>query len=148
MFDGVDFFRRGFLPAKDMVEAEHEERVGVCKKPLVYRQFETRLVNALKHGDGMAADLAGDCLKVQRRAVEEFQRSCDALKILCRAPLWGLVERPEHIADFGHSREAVFKRGGIALRFPGITPRPVDADAPPARTVFPGDMVLVVCAYG
>src|SRR5262249_36303983 len=65
-----------------------------------------------------------------------------------RAPLGLLVRRPDDIAYFGHGRETVFHRGGIALRLEGIAPRPVDAQAALAGCVFAGDMVLVISTCG
>src|SRR4029077_5273266 len=40
--------------------------------------------------------------------------------------------------------EAVFHRCGVALGFPRVTPRPIDAQAAFAWRVFAGDMVLVI----
>ena len=144
--DGRDFLGRGFLLGKQMVESEHHQRVGVGQNPLVDRQLETRLVNALEDGDRMAGGLAGNLLKAERGAVEKLQRAGDPLEKLRRAPLRRLVVRPEHVADFGHRREAVFHRRRIALGFPRVAPRPVDAQAAFARRVFAGNMVLVVGA--
>ena len=49
--DGRDFFRRGFLLGKKVVQPEHQERVGVGQNPFVNRQLVARLVDALEHGD-------------------------------------------------------------------------------------------------
>ena len=95
---------------------------------------------------GMAGDFTGDFLEAQRRAMEKLQRTGDALQELRRAPLRRLVARPQNVADLGHRREAVFHRGGIALRFPRITPGPVDAQAALAACIFARDVVLVVGA--
>ena len=86
------------------------------------------------------------CWKLSVRAVEQLQRAGDALEELRRAPLRRLVVRPGDAADFGHGREAVVHARQVALRFPRIAPRPVDADPPFARRVLAGDVVLVVGA--
>ena len=78
--------------------------------------------------------------------MEEFKRTGNTLEKLRCAPFGLLIVRPQHCADFGHRGEAVFHRCRVALRFPWITPRPVDADAAFARRVFAGDVVLIVGA--
>ena len=56
--DGRDFFWRGLLLGKEVVESKHHERVGICQNPFVDRQLESRLINALKNGHRMAGGLA------------------------------------------------------------------------------------------
>ena len=152
--DGGDFLRRGFLLGKKVVQPEHQERIGVGQNPFVNRQLVARLVDALEHGDRVAGGFAGNLLEAERGAVEKLQRAGDSLEELRGAPLRRLVGRPQHGADFGHRGEAVFHRRGIALGFPRIAPRPVDAQAAFARRVFARDVVLVVgacwrwCAHG
>src|SRR6266850_4296967 len=92
----------------------------------------------------MIGDFLGNFLKAQRRAVEKLERAGDALQKLRRTPLRRLVIWPEHIPHFGHRRETIVHRGGVTLRFPRITPRPVNAEATFARRVFAGHMTLVV----
>ena len=141
-----DLFWCRLLFGKKVVESEHQERVGVSQNPFVNRQFVTRLVDALEHGNRVASCFTGNLLEAERGAVKKFQRAGDPLKELRSTPLRRLVRRPQHSADFGHRREAIFHRGGIALGFPRVTPRPVDAQAALARRVFAGDVVLVVRA--
>ena len=43
--------RRGLLLGDEMVEPEHQQGVGVGQDPLVDRQPEAGLVDALEHGD-------------------------------------------------------------------------------------------------
>ncbi len=64
--------------------------------------------------------------------------------LLCHTPLRRLVVGPQHGAYFSHRGEAIFHRCGVALRFPRVTPRPVDAQATLARRVSAGDVVLVI----
>ena len=141
-----DLFWCRLLFGKKVVESEHQERVGISQNPFVNRQFVTRLVDALEHGDRVASCFTGNLLEPERGAVKKFQRAGDPLKELRSTPLRRLVRRPQHSADFGHRREAIFHRGGIALGFPRVTPRPVDAQAALAGRVFAGDVVLVVRA--
>ena len=144
--NGCDFLRCGLLLGKKMVESEHQERVGVRQNPFVNRQSVARLVDALEHCDRVAGGFAGNLLEAECGAVKKLQRAGDPLKELRRALLRRLVGWPQHIADFGHRREAVLHRRGVALGFPWVTPCPVDAQAAFARRVFAGDVVLVVGA--
>ena len=129
-----------------MVESEHQERVGVRQNPFVNRQFVARLVDALEHCDRVAGGFAGNLLEAECGAVKKLQRAGDPLEELRSAPFRRLVGWPQHIADFGHRREAVLHRPGVALGFPRVTPCPVDAQAAFARRVFAGDVGLVVGA--
>ena len=95
----------------------------------------------------MAGGLAGDLLEAERGAVEQLQRAGDPLEEVCGAPFRRLVGRPRHPADFGHRRETVVHLRQIAVGFPRVAPRPVDAHAAFARRVFAGDVVLVVGAW-
>ena len=142
--DGRDLLRCGVLLGKKVVQSEHHERVTVGQNPLVDRQFVARLVDALEDRDRVAGGFAGNLLKAQRRAMEEFQRAGDPLKELRRTPLRRLVGRPQHGADLGHRREAVLHCRRIALGFPRVAPRPVDAQSSFARRIFTRDVVLVV----
>ena len=125
-----------------MVEPEHHECVGVGENPLVNGQPEARLVDALEYRDGVAGDLAREPLEVERGAMEQLQRAGDPLQELRRTPLRLLVGRPQHVAHFGHGREAILHLGRIALRLERIAPGPVDAQPAFARRVFAGDMAL------
>ena len=121
-----------------MVEPEHHQRVGVGQNPLVDRKFVAGLVDALEDGDGVPGGLSRELLEGEGGPVEQLQRAGDALQEVRRVVLRCLVAGPQHVADFGHGGETVLHCGRITLGLPGIAPRPVDADAPPAG-VRPGD---------
>ena len=93
--DRRDFVRRGLLLGKNVVQAEHHERVGVGQNPFVDWQLVAGLIDALEHGDGMAGDFAGNLLEAERGAMEQLQRPGDPLKELRGAPLRRLVIRPQ-----------------------------------------------------
>ena len=76
--------------------------------------------------------------------MKQLERARDALKELRRAPFRRLVGRPGDAADFGHRREPIVHRRRVALRLPGVAPRPVDAHAPFAWRVFARNVVLIV----
>ena len=141
-----DFFRCGHLLRRQVVEAEHHERVGVGQNPLVDGQRVASLVNALEDGDWVAGSFAGNLLKAERGAMEQLQRAGDPLEKLRGAIFRRFVVRPEHVADFGHGGEAVFHRRGITACLPRIAPSPVNAHPPFAGSVFAGHMILIVCA--
>ena len=46
----LDLLGRGVLLGDHVVEAEHEQRVGIGEHALVEREREARLVDALEHG--------------------------------------------------------------------------------------------------
>ena len=144
--DRRDLLGSRLLLGENMVESENHQRVGVGEDALVDRLFEPGLIDALEHGDGMASRLARDLLKAERGAVEQFQRSGDALEELRRAPFRRLVRWPQNVPDLRHGGEAVLHRRGVSLGFPGVTPCPVDADAALAGRVFSVNVVLVVSA--
>ena len=127
-------------------KSEHQERIAVRQNPLVNRQFVPRLVYALEYSDWMACGFAGNLLEAKRGAVKQLKRTGDTLEELRCAPLRRLVVRPQHVADLGHRGEAVLHFCGIALGFPRIAPRPVDAQAAFACRVFSRDVILVVSA--
>ena len=77
--DRRDFLRRRFLFGKEMVEAEHHERVGVRQNSFIDRQLVAGLVDSLENGDRMAGYLAGDLLEAERGAMEQLQRSGNPL---------------------------------------------------------------------
>ena len=133
----------GFLFGQDVVQPEHHQGVGVGEDPLVDREPVAGLVDALEDGDRVAGGFAGQVLESQRRAVEKFQGAGDALEEVRLVVFRCLVARPQGVADFGHGGEAVVHRGGVALGFPRVAPRPVDADAPSAG-VRTRDVALVV----
>ena len=128
-----------------MVEAEHHERVGVGQHPFVDRELVAGLVDALEDRHWVPSGLLGQLLERQGGAVEEFQGARDALQEVRRVILRRLVGGPQDIAHLGHGGEAVLHRGRITLRFPGVAPRPVDADAPPSG-VFTRGVALVIGA--
>src|SRR3984957_64202 len=140
----LDLLRRRLLLGQDMIEPEHHEGVGVGENAFIDWLLVTGLIDALENSDWMARRLAGDLLETEGRAVKQLKRSRDALKELRGAPLRRLVGRPQDIANLGHSGEAVLHRRRIALRLPGIAPRPVDAYAPLAGGVFARNVILVV----
>src|SRR5437588_615404 len=89
-------------------------------------------------------------MEIERRDVLEQSKLVNVPECGKRRDLLRAFDR----ADFGHCREAIFHGGGIALGFPRVTPRPVDAQAALARRVSARDVVLVVgacwgsCAHG
>src|SRR5581483_7569728 len=91
----------------------------------------------------MSGGLARELLKRQRRPMEQLQCSGDPLQEMRLVVLGRFIARPQRISDLGHRGEAVVHLGGIALSFPRVAPRPVDAD-----TTSPGlgarSMVLVI----
>ena len=103
----ADLLRCGFLLRQDVVESEHHQGVGVGKDPFVDRKSVAGLVDALKHGDGVAGRFTRQLLKRQRRAVEKLQGSGDALQEMRLVVLGRLVAGPRRIADFGDGGEAV-----------------------------------------
>jgi hypothetical protein len=142
--DRGNLLRRGLLFGENMIESEHHQGVSVGENALIDRQSVSGLVDALEDGDRMARCFAGDLLETEGRAVKQLERSRDALKELRGAPFWRLVGRPEDVPNLGHGGEAILHRSRVALRLPGIAPRPVDADAPPARRIFARNVILIV----
>src|SRR5947209_17332532 len=65
---------------------------------------------------------------------------------MCRVVLRRLVAGPRHTANFGHRGEAVVQCGRVALGFPRVAPRRVDAD-PPLAVVISRKVALVVGAW-
>src|SRR5579862_6460215 len=131
-----------------MVEPEDHQRVGIGENPLVNRQLLAGLIDALVDGDGLPRYFADDALKVQQRKVEELERPLDALqKHLIRICL-RFVRRPRDAAHFGHRRKPIVQLSDVAIRFPGVTPRPINAEAAFAFDVWPRYVELVICAAG
>ncbi len=141
--DRADFLLGHFQARGEVVEPEHQQRVGVVEDALVDRLWIAGLVDPLEHRHGMAGEFPGEVLKGQRGAVEEFQRSGDALQKVGRLELRFLVGGVDDVADLGDGGEAIGHRSRIPLSLPGVTPGPVDADAP-SPVVRPGDVVLVI----
>jgi hypothetical protein len=77
--DGCNFFRRHLLLGKEVIQAKHHERVGICEDSFVNRQLEAGLVDALKHCHRMAGGLAGNLLEAESGTVEKLQCTCDPL---------------------------------------------------------------------
>src|SRR5271166_2064313 len=152
--DGFDFFWSGRLLGNEVVESKHHQSVSVGQYPLVDRQPVARLIDALEHGDRMAGDVFGNLLEAESRTVKQLERARDSLEKLRRAPFRLLVGRPGDAANLRHRRKPVVHLRKVALGLPRVAPGPIDADAPLARRVFAGDMVLVVgarsarCAHG
>ncbi len=142
--DRGNLLRRRLLFGENMVESEHHQRVGVGQNTFIDRQLESGLVDALEDGDRMASRFASDLLETEGRAVKELKRSRDALKELRRAPFRRFVGRPEDVPNLGHGGETILHRRRVALRLPGIAPRPVDAHAPLARRIFARNVILIV----
>src|SRR6516225_7755609 len=94
----------------------------------------------------MAGDLAGDSLKVERGAVEQFQRPLDPLQEVHPVPFGGLKGGPSDAADLGHGRETVVHLRGITIRLPRVAPGPVDAESASACRVRSRNVVLVICS--
>jgi hypothetical protein len=82
-----------------------------------------------KYRDWMAGVLLGELLERQRRPRKEFECARDSLEKIRSVVTRGLTGRPGDVAHLGDRRESVIDLSGISLRLPGITPRPVDADA-------------------
>ena len=146
--DRGDFLGRRFLFGENMIETEHHKRVRVGENAFVDRKLVAGLVNTLENGDWMVRCFAGDLLEAEGRAVKKLKRSRDALKELRRAPFRRLVGRPEDVPNLGHGGETVLHRRRIALRLPGIAPRPVDAHAPFAWRVSARNVILIVGPSG
>ena len=68
--NGVDFPLLGFLLGDEVVQAEHHQRVRVCKNSLIDREFVPCLVDALVDGHRMTGRLAHDLLEREGGAVE------------------------------------------------------------------------------
>ena len=128
------------------VQINHElsKAEGPLKVPVVGAQYAPNLVNALKHGHRMAGDVFRDALKVPRRAMKQFQGAGDPLQELRSAPLRALIGGPGHPANLRHGREAIVQLGRIPVGFPGIAPRPIDAETPFAWGVGPIRMEMVI----
>ena len=92
--NGLDFLRCGFLFGKEVVQPEHQERVGVGQNPFVNRQLVAGLIDALEHSDRVAGGFAGDLLEVKRGPMEQLQRAGDALEEFICVPLRRLKVRP------------------------------------------------------
>ena len=96
----------------------------------------------------MAGGFAGDFLEQERGAVEQFQGAIDSLEEVLRTPFGGLIRRSCYSADLGHGRETIVHFLDIPVCLPRIAPSPVNAHSPFAGSVFAGQMVLIVCAWG
>ena len=142
--DRLDFLRRRFLLGDQVVQAEHHQRVRVGQHAFVNRQLVAGLVDALEDGDRMSGGLADDLLESERGAMEQLQRSGNALQEIHLVPLGALEARPRDPADLGHGRKAIVQFGQVPVGFPGIAPRPVDAETSFARRVRARHVVLVV----
>ena len=141
--------RCGHLLGDDVVEPEHEQRVGVGEHALVERQREAGLVDPLEHGHGVPGDLARRApgtAPTPRRTARASRRSPAGTARV--RPLRRLVGGPEHAPDLGHRREAVVELGADRGWPRRIAPGDVDADPPPALRVFPRRVVLVVGPRG
>ena len=79
--------------------------------------------------------------------MEQLERAGDPLQEHLRGVLRGLIRGPGDPAHFGDRREAIVHLGDVAIRFPRVAPRPVDAEAAFARRVRPRNFDLVVGAW-
>ena len=71
----------GKLPVlKEVVQAEHHDRIGIRQDPFVDRQLVAYLIDALEHRDRMAGDFASDLLEAER----ERWNSSNVPAIPCR----------------------------------------------------------------
>ena len=136
----------GILFGSQVVEAEHEQRIAVRENPLVNQLLETRLVNPLKHGDGITGRLAGDALEIKRGAVEQLQTYRRSPARNASGPIESPRTWAKRRADLGHRREPVVHFRRVTVRFPRVAPGPVNAKASFARRVFSRDVILVVSA--
>ena len=114
--------------------------------PRVDRKLLPRLVDALVHGDRMSRQLANQLLETKQRQMEQFERAGDALQEHLRGVLGRLIRGPGHAAHFGDGREAIVHLGDVAIRFPRVAPRPVDAETAASRRVRTRNFDLVVGA--
>src|ERR1700733_7321441 len=96
----------------------------------------------------MARRFTGDLLETERRAMKQLERSRDALKELRGAPFLRLIGWPSDTANFSHRRKPIVHLRKVALGFPRVAPRPVDAHAPFARRIFARKVILIVCPGG
>ena len=141
-----DFLGGRFLLGDQMIEAEHHQRVGIVENAGVDRKLLTRLIDALVHGDWMSRLLADQLLETKQRQMEQFERAGDALQEHLRGVLRGLIRGPGHATHFGDGGEAIVHLGDVAIRFPRVAPRPVDAETASSRRVRTRNFDLVVGA--
>src|SRR6478735_2983574 len=137
-------FRTGCFARLEVIQAEHQQRIRVIEDAFIDGLREPRLVDPLVYGDRMAGHFLCRALKVQRGAMEQFQRAGDTLQEALIGELRFLESRPGYAPDLGHRREAVVQHGQVALRFPWIAPGPVDAQASAAGRAFSQAVALVV----
>src|SRR5262249_30925175 len=116
--------------------------------PLVKRQHETGLIDALEDCNGIAGDLADNLLKAQRRAMEKLQRAGYPLLEPVGAPFRRLVYRPGDGSHLSHRGEAVVHCRRITAGLPRIAPGPIDGDSAFAADVLARDMILIIGARG
>src|SRR5437868_359093 len=74
-----DLLGRGPLLGDQVIETEDEERVGVVQNSLVEWLRKPRLVDPLKHGDGVSRDLAHEVLELHPCPEEQLERARDPL---------------------------------------------------------------------
>ena len=141
-----DLLRGRLLLGDQMIEAEHHQRVRVVENARVDRKLLPRLVDALVDGDWMSGLLADQLLETEQRQVEQLERAADALQEHARRILGRLIGGPGHPAHFGDGGEAVVHLGDVAIGFPRVAPRPVDAETAASRRVRTRNFDLVVRA--
>ena len=141
-----DFLRGRFLLGDQMIEAEHHQRVGIVENAGVDRKLLTRLIDALVHGHWMPGQLANQLLETKQRQMEQFERAGDALQEHLCGVLRSLIRGPGHATHFGDCGEAIVHLGHVAIRFPRVAPRPVDAETASSRRVRTRNFDLVVGA--
>src|SRR4029450_12783897 len=90
--------------------------------------------------------LASQLLEAEQREMKQLEGPGDALKKQLCGVLSGFVRRPGHAAHFGDGREAVVHFRDVAIRFPGVAPRPIDAEPAFPRGVRTWNLDLVVRA--
>ena len=78
--------------------------------------------------------------------MKQLESSSDALEKLPGTPFWFFVVGPCDSPNFSHRRETIIHFREVALRFPWITPGPVDTQPSFASCVLAGNMFLIVGA--
>ncbi|MGB6798440.1 MAG: hypothetical protein WBE48_18230 [Xanthobacteraceae bacterium] len=70
--NGLDLFWRRVLLGSKVIEAEHQQSVGVGQYPFIDWQSVACLINTLENRDGVAGDVFGNLLEAERRPVKQF----------------------------------------------------------------------------
>ena len=93
--NGLDFFWLRVLLGSKVIEPEDQQSVGVGQCPFINWQSVARLIDSLENRHGVAGDVFGNLLEVERRPVKQFQRTGDPLEKLGRVIFRRLIDRPQ-----------------------------------------------------